>query len=98
VLSVRQLCFREQLLSHAEYETFDQKNTVAYLNFLLTQMSLLNTCKINWQVASVVDEICAVDKQFTINKRRRTCRIPSLSERMEELGIKIRALMPERSI
>jgi len=32
-------------------------------------MSLLNTCKDKLaQVASVVDEICAVDKQFTINK------------------------------
>jgi len=54
------------------------------------------------QVAFVVDEICAVDKQFTINKDGEPVlkRIPSLAQtdEVEELESKIRALMPERSI
>ncbi|MEH1928687.1 MAG: hypothetical protein V7K14_30360 [Nostoc sp.] len=49
-----------------------------------------------------VDEICAVDKQFTINKDGESVfkRIPSLAQtnEVEELESKIRVLMPERSI
>jgi len=67
---VRQCRFREQLLSHAECEP-DRKRILS-LEFPANSDEFVKHLQDKLaEVASVVDEICAVDKQFTINKR--TC-------------------------
>lgn len=94
--------FRDQLLSEAECQPLIQEycsligfpsnpeDFVEYLRRELTQVSL------------TVDKICAVDKQITINSKgepslKRLAASPQPKE-VEELELKIRELMPERSI
>ncbi|MBD2365427.1 Tn3 family transposase [Anabaena minutissima FACHB-250] len=94
--------FREQLLSDAECEPLIESycrllefpaNPDDFVKHLQDKLAI---------VADAVDKICAVDKQFTINKDGEPVlkRIPSLAQthEVEELESKIRALMPERSI
>jgi len=81
--------FREQLLSHAECEPLIEEycllefpaNSDDFVKHLQDKLA---------QVASVVDEICAVDKQFTINKDGEPVlkRSSSPNDEVEELELK----------
>lgn len=94
--------FREQLLSHVECEPLIEEYC-CLIGFPANPTDFvehLRSCLT--QVACVVDNICAVDKQFTINKEGDPVlkKLPSLTQppEVDLLESKIRALMPERSI
>ncbi len=94
--------FREQLLSPVECEPLikDYCDLIGFPANPTDFVEHLRLCLT--QVAEKVDNICAVDKQFTINKDGNPVLKKPLSftqpPEVDLLESKIRALMPERSI
>jgi len=81
---------REQLLSHAECEPLIEEYC-RLLEFPANSDDFVKHLQDKAQVASVVDEICAVDKQFTINRDGEPVlkRIPlAQTNEVEELELK----------